>query len=232
TILRSAPPTPDNLTFDYFGIVLSMSSGREAMLRSLLLGAIGATVAVLVALAVTLLTTRRRRPVARIVDFLAVAPDTVPGIVLAIGFILLWNSPNLPWSPYGTQLILVMAFAVLFTPMAVQNIKTSAGAVSPTVCEAAKVSGAKSHQTFFRITLPLLAPGIAAGWILAFFVGFRELVMSSLVRPNNINLLAPWIMNQFDQGHRAEAMAMTLMGVGTSTIVLVLVTSWQQRERA
>ena len=152
--------------------------------------------------------------------------------ILAIGFILLWNSPNLPWSPYGTQLILVMAFAVLFTPMAVQNIKTSAGAVSPTVCEAAKVSGAKSHQTFFRITLPLLAPGIAAGWILAFFVGFRELVMSSLVRPNNINLLAPWIMNQFDQGHRAEAMAMTLMGVGTSTIVLVLVTSWQQRERA
>lgn len=232
TILRSAPPTPDNLTFDYFGIVLSMSSGREAMLRSLLLGAIGATVAVLVALAVTLLTTRRRRPVARIVDFLAVAPDTVPGIVLAIGFILLWNSPNLPWSPYGTQLILVMAFTVLFTPMAVQNIKTSATTVSPTIYEAAKVSGAKGHQTFFRITLPLLAPGIAAGWILAFFVGFRELVMSSLVRPNNINLLAPWIMSQFDQGHRAEAMAMTLMGVGTSTIVLVLVTLWQQKERA
>ncbi|AMO88696.1 putative membrane protein [Corynebacterium simulans] len=39
-------------------------------------------------------------------------------------------------------------------------------------------------------------------------------------------------MNQFDQGHRAEAMAMTLMGVGTSIIVLVLVTSWQQKERA
>ncbi|MDN8849053.1 iron ABC transporter permease, partial [Staphylococcus aureus] len=74
---------------------------------------------------------------ARAADFLAVAPDTVPGIVLAIGFILLWNAPWLPWSPYGTMGILVMAFTVLFLPMAVQNIKTSAGAVSPSVYEAA-----------------------------------------------------------------------------------------------
>ena len=77
--------------------------------------------------------------------------------------------------------------------------------------------------------MPLLAPGIFAGWLLAFFVGFRELVMSSLIRPSQLNLLAPWIMNQFDQGHRAEAMAMTLIGVGTSTVVLVLITWWQGR---
>ena len=53
--------------------------------------------------------------------------------------------------------------------------------------------------------------------------------MSSLIRPSNINLLAPWIMNQYDQGHRAEAMAMTLIGVGTSTLVLVCVRWWQSR---
>lgn len=68
-----------------------------------------------------------------------------------------------------------------------------------------------------------------AGWLLAFFVGIRELVMSSLIRPTRINLLAPWIMNQFEQGHRAEAMAMTLIGVGTSTAVLVLIRWWQGR---
>ena len=229
TILRSKPPTLDNLTFDYFQIVLSMPSGQEALTRSIALGAIGATTAVILALAVTVFTMRSRRWPARFSDFLAVAPDTVPGIVLAIGFILLWNSPKLPFTPYGSQLILVMAFTVLFMPMAVQNIKTSAGAVSPTVYEAAAVSGASVSHTLRSITLPLLAPGIFAGWLLAFFVGFRELVMSSLIRPSQLNLLAPWIMNQFDQGHRAEAMAMTLIGVGTSTVVLVLITWWQGR---
>ena len=229
TILRSKPPTPNNLTFDYFKIVLQMPSGQEALMRSIVLGAIGATTAVLLALAVTIFTMRNRRLPARVSDFLAVAPDTVPGIVLAIGFILLWNAPWLPISPYGTQIILVMAFTVLFVPMAVQNIKTSAAAMSPTLAEASAVSGATSWQTFTRITIPMLAPGIFAGWLLAFFVGIRELVMSSLIRPTRINLLAPWIMNQFEQGHRAEAMAMTLIGVGTSTAVLVLIRWWQAR---
>lgn len=229
TILRSKPPTPDNLTFDYFQIVLSMPSGQEALTRSIALGAIGATTAVILALAVTVFTMRSRRWPARFSDFLAVAPDTVPGIVLAIGFILLWNSPELPFTPYGSQLILVMAFTVLFVPMAVQNIKTSAAAMSPTLSEASAVAGATSWQTFTRVTLPMLAPGIFAGWLLAFFVGIRELVMSSLIRPTRINLLAPWIMNQFEQGHRAEAMAMTLIGVGTSTVVLVLIRWWQGR---
>lgn len=229
TVLRSKPPTLDNLTFDYFGIVLSSSSGREALTRSIALGALGATTAVLLGLAVALVTMRLRSLPARLSDFFAVSPDTVPGIVLAIGFTLLWNSPRLPWSPYGTQLLLVMAFTVLFLPMAVQNIKASAGAVSPTLHETAATSGATSWQAFTRITLPLLAPGMFAAWILAFFVGIRELVMSSLIRPTNINLLAPWIMGQFDQGHRAEAMAMTLTGVGTSTAVLVALRWWQMR---
>ena len=229
TILRSKPPTLDNLTFDYFHIVLTMPSGQEALTRSIVLGAIGATAAVILALAVTVFTMRSRRWPARVSDFLAVAPDTVPGIVLAIGFILLWNSPKLPFTPYGSQLILVMAFTVLFVPMAVQNIKTSAAAMSPTLSEASAVAGATSWQTFTRVTLPMLAPGIFAGWLLAFFVGIRELVMSSLIRPTRINLLAPWIMNQFEQGHRAEAMAMTLIGVGTSTAVLVLIRWCQGR---
>ena len=232
TILRSKPPTLDNLTFDYFHIVLTMPSGQEALTRSIVLGAIGATTAVILALAVTVFTMRSRRWPARVSDFLAVAPDTVPGIVLAIGFILLWNSPKLPFTPYGSQLILIMAFTVLFVPMAVQNIKTSAAAMSPTLSEASAVAGATSWQTFTRVTLPMLAPGIFAGWLLAFFVGIRELVMSSLIRPTRINLLAPWIMNQFEQGHRAEAMAMTLIGVGTSTAVLVLIRWWQGRSSA
>lgn len=229
TILRSAPPSLSNLTFDYFSIVLSMPTAQEALQRSIVLGAVGATCAVLLGLAVTLLSMRRKDKVSKVTDFLAVAPDTVPGIVLAIGFILLWNSPRLPWSPYGTMLILVFSFAVLFLPMAVQNIKTAAGSVSPTLYEAAAVSGASRMQLFWKITIPLLLPGIFAGWILAFFVGIRELVMSSLIRPSNINLLAPWIMSQFDQGHRAEAMAMTLIGVGTSTVVLILTRLWLSR---
>lgn len=227
TILRSAPPTPNNLTLDYFGIVLSKPAAQEALLTSAVLAAIGATCAVLLGLVITLLS--RRGWLDRVVDFLAVAPETIPAIVLAIGFIFFWNS--LPVTPYGTPAIMVIAYAVLFLPMVIQNIKTSAAAISPTMTEAAQTSGASTWRTLRRVTLPMLLPGIGAGWLLAFLTGIRELVMSSLVRPTNMTMLSPFIMGQFDQGHRAEAMAMTLIGVVSSTVVLVLVT-WRSKARA
>jgi iron(III) transport system permease protein len=246
TVLRSKAPTPDNLTLDYFSIVLGDGRAREALTTSALLGAVGATAAVLLGLAVVLVTALRSRrgttggtgttgatgaarPAARLTDFLAVAPETVPAIVLAIGLIFLWNSRWLPATPYNTPWILVIAYAALFLPMAVQNIKTSAQAVSPSVFEAAAVAGASSWLAFRRITLPLLVPGLVAGWLLAFLTGIRELVMASLIRPSDMTLLAPWIMGQFDQGHRAEAMAMTVIGVVSSTVVLLVVQLWLRR---
>lgn len=233
TILRSQPPTLTNLTFDYFAIALGKSSAQEALLNSALLGFLGATVAIIVATAVALTAHRARRNLpARVNDFLAVAPDTVPGIVMAVGFILLWNAPWLPLTPYGTRWILVLGYTVMFLPMAVQNVKASLAGVSPTLVEAAHVAGATRLVTLVRIILPLLMPGIIAGWLLAFLVGIRELVMSSLIRPADLNLLSPWIMNQFDQGNRPEAMAMTLIGVVSSTVVLIVVTTVQRRHAA
>lgn len=229
TILRSRPPSPYNLTFDYFGQVLSHPIAREALVTSAVLGAVAATFTALLAVVVTLNSFKKKSPSARVTDFLSVAPDTVPGIVLAIGFILLWNNPDLPWSPYGSYVILLLGYIALFLPTVIQNVKTSALAIPETLNDAASVSGASRWTIFRKITLPLLAPGIFAGWLLAFVVGIRELVMSSLVRPTNINLMSPWIMNAFEQGDRALAMAMTLIGVGSSTIVLVLLTLWQNR---
>jgi iron(III) transport system permease protein len=231
TVLRSKPPTFDNLTFDYFVIVLGKSSAQEALANSATFALAGATLALLLGLVVTLLTNRNPRPSARTADFLAVASDTVPNIVMAIGFILLWNAPWLPVTPYGTGWILVLGYTCSFLPLVIQNIKTSARSLSPTLTEAATVAGANSWFTFLRIQLPLLAPGLIAGWLLAFLIGFRELVMSSLIRPADMQLLSPWIMNTFDQGNRAEAMAMTLIGVVSSTVMLVLVLLWQ-RQRA
>lgn len=229
TILRSQLPTPQNLTFDYFGIVLNMRSAQEALLNSATLGFLGATLSIIIAVAVALSAYRRRGIANRINDFLSVGPDTVPNIVMAVGFILLWNASWLPATPYGTRWILVLGFAASFLPMAIQNVKTSLESLSPTFIEAAQVAGASSFTTFARVIIPQLLPGIIAGWLLAFLVGIRELVMSSLIRPAELQLLSPWIMNQFEQGHRAEAMAMTLIGVVSSTIVLTVVRVLQQR---
>jgi iron(III) transport system permease protein len=87
-------------------------------------------------------------------------------------------------------------------------------------------------QTFWRIMIPLLVPGIVSGWLLAFLLSLREVVASSMIRPPTLDLLSPWIISEFDQGHRAEAMAMTVIGVLGSTVVLVVVELWRRRINA
>lgn len=74
TILRSAPPTLNNLTFDYFSIVVQMPTAQEALIRSIGLGALGATAAVALGVLVTVLTRRQSFIGAKLSDFLASPP--------------------------------------------------------------------------------------------------------------------------------------------------------------
>ena len=230
TILRSQPISLDNLTFDYFSIVLQPAGGLDALANSAGLSLVSATLATAIGVAVALVVARRRTVTSRLVDVLSVAPDTVPAIVLAIGLIFFWNAGWLPVTPYNTGWMLVIAYTVIFLPMVVQSVKSARTGVGETLLEAAEAAGASGWQTFRRVTLPLLMPGIVSGWLLAFLIGLREVVVSSLVRPASMDLLSPWIISEFDQGHRAEAMAMTVIGVVGSTIVLVVIETWRRRQ--
>ncbi|MFC6013074.1 ABC transporter permease [Nocardia lasii] len=231
TILRSRPPTPDNLTFDWFARVLRPGRGLEALQNSVVLALIAATVATVLAVICAMVIARRRGAgrARRGIDMLGVAPDMVPTIVLVIGFIFLWNAPQLPVTPYNTRAMVVLAYVVITLPLVLQNVKAAYASIDDKFFEAAAIAGANSWQTLWRITVPLLVPGIVAGWLLAFLLGVREVVASSMVRPSSMQLLSPWILSQFDQGRRAEAMAMTVIGVLGSTVILVVLEWWRNR---
>jgi iron(III) transport system permease protein len=235
TVLRSQPPSLNNLTFDYFARVLRPGDGLMALQNSAVLALIAATIATLVGVACALAIARRERTAVtarRVVDLLGVAPDTIPTIVLVIGFIFLWNARWLPVTPYNTRGMLILAYAVIALPMVLQSVKAARSGVDDRLLEAAAAAGATSVQTFWRIMIPLLVPGIVSGWLLAFLLSLREVVASSMIRPPTLDLLSPWIISEFDQGHRAEAMAMTVIGVLGSTVVLVVVELWRRRINA
>lgn len=231
TDLRSAGLSPDNLTLDHFAALFGRRGGLEALTTSLTLAIISATLATALAVGLTLLTARRRTITAKGIDFLAVAPDTVPTIVLALGFIFLWNASWLPATPYNTPAILVIAYVAIFLPLAIQNVKAVRTQIGDRLLEAADVSGAARWFTFRRIMLPLLLPGVVASWLLTFIIGIRELVASSLIRPPSMDLVSPWILNQFEQGNRPVAMAMTVVVIVTSTIAMIVIDRWRARMR-
>ena len=70
--------------------------------------------------------------------------------------------------------------------------------------------------------MPLIIPGILAGWAMTFTISIRELVASLLVLPPSVETSATFIFAQFEQGEVSIGMAMAVVSVGLTTMCLLL----------
>ncbi|WP_209121584.1 iron ABC transporter permease [Alkalihalobacillus sp. BA299] len=211
-----------NLTLSHIETLFKDSDGLSALTNSIWLAALAATISVTIGIWIAITVTKRRGKVVNAVDFLSLAPNTVPGIVIVVGLILFWNAVWMPLSVYNTWMMLVLTYVVLYLPFTVQNIKAIYGQLGDSLFQAAMVSGANKFYQLRTILLPLLIPGILAGWMMTFTISMRELVGSLILRPPNMHTTATFIYSQFEQGSSALGMAMALISVGITTTFLVV----------
>lgn len=168
------------LTLHNYGYILTeYPLSRQALTNSLLLGTGGATVAILLAAAVSFLSLRARLPGHRALEQLSMLPLAFPGTVLAYGMLRAWIQP--PLVLYGTMWILLAAYVGRYLPYGVQSTSSTLAQIHPELEESSLMSGASWPATFRLITLPLLRSGIVAGWILLFVSFLRELSASVLL---------------------------------------------------
>jgi putative spermidine/putrescine transport system permease protein len=101
-------------------------------------------------------------------------PMTVPVIILAVGLYFVCSQMGLVGSFPG----LVLAHSLLATPMVVIVVSATLQGFSKSMELAAASLGASPLNVFFRITLPIIAPGILSGALFAFITSFDEVVMA------------------------------------------------------
>jgi putative spermidine/putrescine transport system permease protein len=102
------------------------------------------------------------------------SPILFPGIVLGLSLLVAFYRVGLAQTFVG----LVAGHTVLVTPFVIRLVMASLAEFDPAVEEAAQNLGAGWWRTLFRITLPLIRPGILAGAVFAFIVSFDELVIT------------------------------------------------------
>ncbi|WP_251521796.1 MULTISPECIES: ABC transporter permease [Staphylococcus] len=217
-----------NFTLQNFVDVL-VGNGGIALTNSFILAICSATLASIIGLWVVMVTQKRNK-LGKFIDFSSLLPNTVPGIIVVIGIILLWNNKANPVPLYNTILILVLTYTILYIPYAVQNIKNVNQNISKNLIEAAEISGSTGWTLFRTITLPLLRPGIISGWILIFCISMRELVGSLMLRPPNTDTSSTFIYRQFEQGNSAQGMAMALLSIGITSVILIAMERWQRKK--
>lgn len=212
-----------NVTFEhYLELLKPGSKGSQALLNSLGLATLAATVAVMIGTFLVLQMGSLKRLSQRSLDMFSLLPNTVPGIVIVVGLILFWNAPWMPVPIYNTYVMVVLTYVVFFLPYSVQYLKASAGQIDGSLLQAGKVFGGKPFYVLRRIVLPLLIPGILAGWMMTFTISARELVASLMVLPPSMQVTATYIFSQFEQGEVSLGMAMAVVSVGLTTIVLAV----------
>jgi iron(III) transport system permease protein len=213
-----------SFTFDNYETVLNMRSAVRALRNSFILG-IGAATIVMALMAIAAwITVRSRIPGRGIVEQVSLVPLVIPGIVLglAISFVYLRS----PIPIYGTLFILLIAYCTKYLPYGMRYATTSMTQISSELEESALVSGASWWTTFRRVLLPLLSPGILAGFVYILVVSFRELSSSILLYSPGNEVLSILIWEQFENGSfnvlAAIGVLMVLALVGMVTVAYKL----------
>ena len=111
-----------------------------------------------------------------------------------------------------------------------QYVKASLGQIDDSLVQAGSIF-LKLYLYFRKIILPLIIPGILAGWAMTFTISIRELVASLLVLPPSVETSATFIFAQFEQGEVSIGMAMAVVSVGLTTLCLLLLQHMEQNEK-
>ena len=162
------------LTLDNYTKAFAMMG--NALTNSLVFAGIALVLATVFGAVFGYVLTRQKYLSSRCLDFLLMVPFIVPGTVLGIGFVQVFNTPPLLLT--GTSTIIVIIYLVRRLPYVSRSSASIVHQIDAALEDASSSLGAKPLGTFWRIMLPLMRPGIFAGAVLAWLEIFNELSAS------------------------------------------------------
>lgn len=219
--------TPENyltmpqgsLSLRWFRTLLHRSDFLRAAWLSVRLAAAAATLAVVIATPATLAFAHHRFIGRDALIALFMSPLTIPHVVLGIALLRYFTQFGLGATFTG----LVFGHVLLVMPFALRLILASAVGMDERIQQAAVSLGAGPFDTLRRIVLPLIAPGVASGWILAFIVSFDEVAMTVfLVTPGTETLPIRMLNHIQETTDPLVAAVSAILIAGTALLALLL----------
>ena len=212
-----------NLTLDPYRFIVTYPNLTSAVWNSLLLALGSAAVIMLVTSVICWIVVKTKLPGRWLLDNIASLPMVFPGLVLGLAIMIFYL--NVDVGIYGTIWIMFIAYITRFMPYGLRYNTTSMLQIHKELEESAAMSGASWGTTFRRIILPLLKPGLVAGWIYVMIVSIRELSSSILLYSPGTEVVSIVIWELWENGQYVELSALGVMFI-LALLVLVMVAQW------
>jgi iron(III) transport system permease protein len=197
------------LSFDNYRSVLDYPGFWTTVRNSLFLSLTCATIVIVVAAVISWVVVRTRIQGRWLLDSLASMPLVFPGIVLGLAIMICYLYIDI--GIYNTIWIMLVAYVTRFLPYGMRYVSTSMMQIHKELEESAAMSGASWSMNFRRIVLPLLKPGLLAGFIYVVIVSIRELSSSILLYSPGNEVVSIMIWELWQNGQYVELSALGVM---------------------
>ena len=171
-------------------------------MNSVMLSFGSATIVMLVTSVICWIVVKTRIRGRWLLDNIASLPMVFPGLVLGLSIMIFYL--NVDVGVYGTMWIMLIAYVTRFMPYGLRYNTSSMLQIHKELEESAAMSGASWSTTFRRVILPLLKPGLLAGWIYVMIVSIRELSTSILLYSPDTQVISIVIWELWENGQYVE----------------------------
>jgi len=215
------------VSFDNYRAVMDAPGMGNAVWNSILLALATATAVMMLSAIIGWLVLRTRIPGRWLLDNIASLPMVMPGLV--IGLAIMVNYLALGGGLYGTIWILLIAYMTRFLPYGMRFNTASLLQLHKELEESAQLSGASWLTTFRRIVLPLLKPGLIAGWIYIVIVSIRELSSSVLLYSPDSEVVSVVLWEMWQNGQYVQLSALGVMLIAALFVFVLAAQAFGRR---
>lgn len=208
--LLPAPGVPlslETITLASFERALSSPGTLSGVTNSLWLAGMAAAICGVLGLAVGTVVTRTRARGNRALLGLALLPQAIPGLVIAVAWLVIAPSIGL----YNTPWIILCAYLTSFLALVVQSVAAPLAATPTTAEEAARISGATRLRALWDISCRMAIPAAFSGAVLVALTAVRELTLSVLLLAPGSQTLGVVIFNLQQAGAYNASSALSLI---------------------
>ncbi len=185
--------------------------------RSLAYAGIGATLLTLLGFLAGYLIQTRALPVWRALDSLTLFLFALPGTVVGIGLIALWNHPRTQLV-YATPAIVILGYLARYMVLTSRVTVSQLEQIPASMEEAARIAGASWPRRLLSIVLPLARRGLLAAWLIAFIFCLRDTDIGMLVYPPGQDTLPVRIFTLMANGAPSMIASLCLLMIATTLL--------------
>ncbi len=218
----------EGFTFKWYGSLFQNAGIMEALKNTLIVAVISTAFSVVLGTLVSIGMYRYKFLGKGIVDSLLYVPVVIPEIVMGIAMLIFFSNldkiPGLNMLFSNGLVVLIIAHITFSVSYVVSVVRARLAGFDRALEEAAQDLGATPFQTFFKITLPIIMPGIVSGAMMAFTLSLDDVIISFFVaKPGSTTLpLKIFSMVKFGVSPEINALSTIMM---IATVILVVLST-------